>query len=332
MDDPVLAFAKSVRLVDCRIINTPNLIFLCGGPTPFLPLTQFDLAPYHSARDYFKRYMIKNQPDLYTRRVKVAEQINRRFEHDGFSDLLEFEERIAVFCDSILLFVESPGSIAELGAFATSKILREKTIAIMSTEYPRDDTFIADGPVRRLRNERRDAVRYFDWNPLSINEPKTLEALKAMSEELVQLLTERDQPVVREPQLNQEFTSHTMLLIADLIDILGITVESEISQCLTAWGYQIKPQLLTQYISVLERLKIVKQLPYSAECYWVSKANLPYIRYDFTPIAPLRDRDRDRERLKSLIRASLRTRDSKRSGVFERYLLQQEAKLKPAHV
>ena len=158
MDDPALAFAKSVRLAGCRVINTPNLIFLCGGPTPF---TRDEIDPYLSARDYFKRYIIKNWPKLSARGSKLAEQINRSFEDDGFSNLLELEERIAVFCDSIVLFVESPGSIAELGAFATSELLRQKTIAIISSTYPRKGTFIADGPVRRLANDRKDAVRYF---------------------------------------------------------------------------------------------------------------------------------------------------------------------------
>ena len=118
-----------------------------------------------------------------------------------------------------------------------------------------------------------------------------------------------------------------MLLIADLIDILGITIRTEISQCLTAWGFRIKPRVLTQYISVFEHLKIIEQLPYSAERYYVNKAKSTYLLYDFIPSTPVRDR----ERLKTLIRASLRTRDPRRSGVFERYLLE-VAKPKPVHV
>ena len=193
--------------------------------------------------------------------------------------------------------------------------------------YPGDSTFIADGPVRRLENGSKDAVRYFDWNPDSINEPVTLEALNAMSGELVQILTEREQRGVSEQKLDQQSPSHTMLVIADLIGILGITMETEISQCLTEWGYRLNPRHLTQYISVLERLKIIKHLPYSAEHYYVNKANSTYILYDFTPSTPVRDRDR----LKTLIRASLRMTDPKRSGVLERYLLE-EAKPKLAHV
>ena len=121
----------------------------------------------------------------------------------------------------------------------------------MSSAYQDAGTFIADGPVRRLVNERKDAVRYFDWNPSSINDPATREALNDMSEELAQLLNDREQLGVSEQQLNQQSPSHTMLLIADLIDILGITTETEVSGCLTEWGYHIERQRLTQYISGL---------------------------------------------------------------------------------
>jgi hypothetical protein len=33
MDAHLLAFAESVKLTECRIVHTPNLIFLCGGRT-----------------------------------------------------------------------------------------------------------------------------------------------------------------------------------------------------------------------------------------------------------------------------------------------------------
>ncbi len=78
---------------------------------------------------------------------------------------------------------------------------------------------------------------------------------------------------------------------------------------------------------MLEYLKIIKQLRYSAQQYYVNKAQSTYIHYKFTPDAPIRDRDR----AKILIRASLRVRDHRRSKVFERYLLE-AAKPKPAHV
>jgi hypothetical protein len=319
MDDPLLAFVKSVKLTDCRIFNTPNLVFLCGG------VTGSDPAPYESARDYFHRYLKKNHPSLI-KRVRRAEVINDWFDHDIFSDLLELEEYIAALADLIVLFVESPGSIAELGAFATSTHLRPKTLAIVSSTYQQTGTFIADGPVRRLENENKDLVRYFDWEPKTINDQETLEALNDMSEELAQLLIDREKLGVTEQQLDQESHAHTMLLMADLIDILGITTETEITKCFNEWGYGLDRRHLRQYISLLENLKIIKQLPYSTQRYYVSRVASTYIRYDFALDAKLRDR----EKVMSGIRTTLPARDPRRSKVFERYL-RKMAKKTPAY-
>ena len=81
MDDPALAFAKSVRLAGCRVINTPNLIFLCGGPTPF---TRDEIDPYLSARDYFKRYIIKNWPKLSARVLNSPNKLTEALKTTGF--------------------------------------------------------------------------------------------------------------------------------------------------------------------------------------------------------------------------------------------------------
>ncbi len=318
MDDPVLAFVKSVKLTDCRIFNTPNLVFLCGGAT------HNDPQSYESARDYFHRHLKKNHPSLI-KRVRLAEVINNWFDHDIFSDLLELEEYIAALADLIVLFVESPGSIAELGAFATSNLLRPKTLAIVSSTYKQTGTFIADGPVRRL--EKENLVRYFDWDPKTINDQETLEALNDMSEELAQFLIDREKLGVTEQRLDRESHAHTMLLMADLIDILGITTETEITQCFKGWGYELDRRHLTQYISLLEHLKIIKLLPYSTQKYYVSRVASTYIRYDFNPGATLRDR----ERATSIIRTALPARDPRRSKLFERYL-RQAAKKSPAYV
>lgn len=140
----LLDFAQSLNLEDCRLQNTPNLLFLCGGPMA-------DVGPYLSARDYFHRALKRKKPDL-ARRVKLAEDINGWFKNawfkneTAFSDLLEVENYIAHLAAVTVLFVESPGSIAELGAFAASDHLRRKTVAVLNESHDSENTFIAEGP------------------------------------------------------------------------------------------------------------------------------------------------------------------------------------------
>lgn len=132
-------FAKSVKIDDCRIINRPDLVFLCGGKT-LNPRAQ-----YLSARDYFWHHVkVENEP--LHKRFRLAENVNDWFDHDLFSDLLEVEEYLADLAELIILFVESPGSIAELGFRRTpfqdtcchQSIPRHRTIVYCRRSHPPD--------------------------------------------------------------------------------------------------------------------------------------------------------------------------------------------------
>lgn len=145
MAESLLAFAQSVKISTCRVRNTPNLIFLCGGP----PQNGRAPGPYRSARDYFFRYVKANRPTIATR-LRFAEDIGRWMDHQVFADLLEVENYVADLADVIILFVESPGSIAELGAFSALTKVQPKILAVVNKKF-REPSFISDGPVRRLQ-------------------------------------------------------------------------------------------------------------------------------------------------------------------------------------
>jgi hypothetical protein len=216
MVEPLLAFARSVKVSQCRILNTPDLIFLCGGRTS----DQRHSGPsYQSVRDYFFRYIRTNHSDI-AKRVRLAEEINDWFDQGVFTDLLELEEYLADLSDVIILFVESPGSIAELGAFAASDTVRPKILTVINSLHP-GRSFIADGPIRRLRSVDPPLVYSFAWNSDAdrINDETNIETFQDLSQELTQVLLERKLMAHKERKLNLKSPGHAMLVIADLIDI-----------------------------------------------------------------------------------------------------------------
>jgi hypothetical protein len=108
----IVELTKSLRLDKCKIQNRPDLIFLCGGPIA-------RNGAFLSARDFFYRYLLRNL--AWAKRIKLAEDISAWFQKDNaFPDLLQLENYLAHLAAATVLFVESPGSIAELGAFAAS--------------------------------------------------------------------------------------------------------------------------------------------------------------------------------------------------------------------
>jgi len=72
-------------------------------------------------------------------------------------DLLSFEELLAELSDGIILFVESYGTACELGAFAMRDELLDKLLVINGKEHYGKNTFINDGPIKKVQN--RDEKR-----------------------------------------------------------------------------------------------------------------------------------------------------------------------------
>src|SRR5436190_6776347 len=92
-----------------RVRAPSSIVFLCGG------VIDARLDPPTALRDAFYR-SIKTAPPAYT--VVLAEDANPLTTDAGYGDLLSFESDIAQVVGLILLFAESAGSLAELGAFA----------------------------------------------------------------------------------------------------------------------------------------------------------------------------------------------------------------------
>jgi len=307
MDDSILTFVRSIHIPSCRIQNTPQLIFLCGGALG-------EKRRYESARDYFHRYVKLNTPAL-AKRIRLAETINNWFDNDLFADLLQVEEFLADVSDLTLLFVESPGSIAELGAFAASDVLRPKTLAVINTAHGRTRSFIADGPVRRIKKADDGLVFYWEWDTKKLNSEQTLREFASMSRELVALIEARRRTTAVTPLLSPQSHGHTMLLVADLISIIGITFITELQTCLAELGFEADRALLQRYLSLLEHLELITQKLRRSQTYYMGprRPYSPFIQLDFTPGFT---GARDRARITSLIRNFLLSTDKRRADLL----------------
>ncbi len=297
MVDALATFVDAVNISQCRLLNTPRLIFLCGGKVRRDAETPS--TPYSSARDYFY-HETRKRDRVLSDRITLAETLTEWFA-PAFADLLELEEYLADLSDLIILFVESPGSIAELGAFSGPKELGTKVLAVMNLNHDKERTFIADGPVRRIKSYNPDLVRYFDWTKDTLEDPSGCPALEDMRDDLTTLLLERARDAAKERRLNIHSHGHRMLLMADLVDILGMASENELAECMGVWWRGTSRQEIQKYTWILECLGVIEKWLYSSQRYFVSRREHPFVHYDFAPDTRLRDRDR----IKALIRRQM---------------------------
>lgn len=302
----LVEFAQSLQIDRCKVKNTPRLLFLCGGPIA-------DSGTHQSARDFFFRHLKKHEPELAPR-VKLAEEINAWFQKDdAFPDLLELENYLAHLADLTLLFVESPGSIAELGAFSASDQLRPKTLAVLNTSYGSDRSFIADGPVRRIKNGNSDLVHYYTWDPKKLSSPTARSEFKAIVKDLVAFLKSRDGHETREVAFDRDEPGHTLLLVSDLARIAGAVTRTDIATCLKSLGCERACDGLDRHISILQSVGFITKHLRSNQAFFVRRAADVFVKYAYRPDAS----QRNIARIQVLIRQSL---DPMRKAILRKAL------------
>ena len=91
----------------------------------------------------------------------------------GQHSLLVLENILADSVDSIVLFPESPGSFAELGAFANNSRLASKLICVGQKRYAKKKSFINYGPVRLIKVSDTGKVFNIAYDDLESEDKKT---------------------------------------------------------------------------------------------------------------------------------------------------------------
>jgi hypothetical protein len=160
---------------DCIILSTKirenvykpantfkTTIFLCGAD-----ISQKDKIRYKIAEE-----IKQNWPSSYFYDIIYPEDIfDELLFSSKKSDLLSLEGLLANSVDAIVVIPESPGSFAELGAFANDEKLRKKLICLVDVKYKKDKSFINQGPLKLVKKENQHGLIFID--PHNIKEEIT---------------------------------------------------------------------------------------------------------------------------------------------------------------
>jgi hypothetical protein len=212
-----------VDVKSIRVHAPAPAIFLCGGPV------DATAAAPPSLRDAFMR--IHHTPPFSRYLTILAEDLNAFFPEGDYKDILKFETDIAQICDLIILFSESYGSAAELGAFSMfEEIARRLLVVIDDLNYNRL-SFITLGPVRFLQNLCGESaicvLHRDDLGITSINATQSIN-LKTFSARMGSAISART-AASREPStFNPDRNGHIIKLIVGLIQHYGALTLDEV--------------------------------------------------------------------------------------------------------
>eukprot|EP01133_Synstelium_polycarpum_P018996 gene18996-22739_t len=84
--------------------------------------------------------------------------------------LLALESILANSVDAIVIFPESPGSFAEIGAFSNDEKLRNKIICFANKKFQRNKSFINYGPLRLVKSSKSGTVAHINYEDIDDSE------------------------------------------------------------------------------------------------------------------------------------------------------------------
>lgn len=216
-----------------------------------------------SLRDYIYR---TNRPGSSNFRFVLAEQANELYRDTKYHDLITFEEDIARIASLVVVIAESPGSLAELGAFASSPPIRPSLRILIQELYAADESFIRFGPVERIMRDGDGNVGVFPW-ATEANGHLDADSVAPHAEEIEKFLDEHMKRVPASTLYTSLPDAQVFFLIYWII-YLGLALShTAIASCLLSLmpGFPI-PELSNK-IYCMEIAGWVKRVKYSGKEY-----------------------------------------------------------------
>lgn len=269
MEDPRIKIIDSIDLKGTQVLKVPGFVFLCGGQQP-----DGNNRPLF-ARSHFHNWLQENDPEM-TQRIILAEKVNDWSEDGVYRELFTLEKHLAALANVIVLFAESPGSIAELGAFSALPEVKEKLLVFVQTKNYEKRSFIKLGPIKLLQPEENKQVRIYPWEV----DDNNFVVGSSLTSHLPFIY--KDVSASDKGRLNKKFESEKhreqMLLIHALVFLMLGLLQTEIKTYLDTLDVKINRETLKQYLFVLEKLSLIKKVPYGGNEYYVANNSSKFLQ------------------------------------------------------
>jgi len=260
----------------CRLVNLPERIWLFGGKGSF---RMGSTEPCESLRESFWRQSLTLPPSssrTWPSFLDIPENHPGWWAFSGYDDLLTFERDACHLARAIILFPESPGSLAELGALAVDDSIVDRLLVVVQSRYlepNRRESFLNLGPLKRVETRQHRCV---------IRAETTRELTSDDFENIIEFIDARLPRGHSTERLRIENTMHRLLLIADLVDLLLIARPAELQSVLRHFRVEISTPDLERAARLLEFFGLVRIDNWGLELFFVRPEHRSRAWVDYT--------------------------------------------------
>ena len=244
-DDKRLESLAYISLKNSRVALTHPILFLCGG--------QVDVkspAPT-SVRGALVEYLHKAQCHLADS-ITLAEDFKDWIHDSVYKDLLAFESDIAHISSLIVIILESPGALAELGLFVKNKSLNYKILVFVRQDHYEENSFIRLGPLRYLQGVKESSVCSYPWDNDDLTGSLSI-SLKEMREDILGAISSRDDSEA----FNIDNEGHIAFVIYEVVKVFRALKLMEIEAYLQAIDIKISRDKVKRLLFLLGKFNLI---------------------------------------------------------------------------
>lgn len=184
----------------------------------------------------------------------MAEQLNAFFPRGNYKDILTFEAHIAQISELIVLFSESFGSAAELGAFSMVPEIAHRLLVVIDDDHYKADSFISLGPIRALENDFKASVCVLNRQDIGIPNIRNVRDvnLEVLSAHMQAAIEAREETSKEHTTFDPKRPGHIIKFAVGLIQSYGALTIDEIETHLFCAGLPTNVDALKNYLLCAE--------------------------------------------------------------------------------
>lgn len=233
----------------CKVQLDKLKIFICGG------LVDIKQTTPPSFRAWFFQECANVAPELEALFI-VAESFKDYFRDNIYTDLLIFEDDIASISSLIVIFLESPGSLVEFGAFGGRAEFYKKLLVIVPDDADKD-SFINLGPLTHIKKKCDTSVVFYPFPKKGVEYDK--EIVHTLIKDTKNKLSRLD----KTQGFDKNNRAHVILLVLEIIRLSFPVTLSEIESVLKAFNIPSRKSYIKRYLYLLEKLDYINFYEYS---------------------------------------------------------------------
>lgn len=251
------AFLATVDPLQATVVSFPEFIAIFGGTLR----SKSSRARPKSQRDFFLEWLIKNRNDLH-QLLLLPEHYEDWNDFNTYSDLLLFEKDLGYLTSAVLIFLEGPGAIAELGAFSQIESLSKRLVIVVTDDRHPKKSFISAGPIRSV------VVTQNHQHSLCVVPAGKAEDLVKHVAIIVDTLDQKRALRRGTMSFDNNSPQHEILLILDLINLFLAPTVSELQRVAMHFGKDLKGQRLNEILFLLEKTSLITSKTYGDVKYY----------------------------------------------------------------